>query len=89
MIDNLLDLLPYIEDYRDRYPKTYTSLSEILRKLGDSYLYRQGDPRYEDHDYDYHIEVCSDWEDKVYVFSAEYVIESYGIIFHFKEIFKL
>lgn len=69
-IDNQEGLLKYIEDYKRRYPNTYMSLDNIKKRLGEMYMARLAD---KDNPtlfgQDYHIEVCSDWKDKIYIFS--------------------
>ncbi|MDE6276845.1 MAG: hypothetical protein K2M06_01915 [Muribaculaceae bacterium] len=75
-----------VADYKSRYPDTYTSLVKIREILRKSFMYRLEDgQRITD---DYHIEVCSDWQDKMYVFKFLNKTEEY-LQFEFKEIFKL
>ncbi|MCM1318777.1 MAG: hypothetical protein NC217_00110 [Muribaculaceae bacterium] len=85
-IDNLDDLLYKIDGYRESYPTTYTSLSDILTMLADSVRYRLPDGL--DALSDYHIPVCSDWEDKLYIFIVRK--QERGVFtMHFSEITKI
>lgn len=65
---NLDELTHAINDYQCRYPSTFTSLETIYNRLVNSYTDRKNDDRFDDMD-EYHIEVCSDWQDKLYVFN--------------------
>ena len=86
-IENEADLIPSIDDYKRRYPDTYTSLQTIHEKLKSTFYDRMEEAeKYEGADY--HIAVCSDWQDKIYVFELLYQTDNY-IHFKFKEIFKL
>lgn len=78
-----------IADYKSRYPDTYTSLATIHKTLRKSFICRLEDRDGQvDTTDDYHIEVCSDWQDKIYVF--EFLNETDEFLqFEFKEIFKL
>ena len=75
-----------IADYKSRYPDTYTSLAKIRETLRKSFIGRLEDGQ--DTTADYHIEVCSDWEDKIYVFEFLNKTDEY-LQFEYKEIFKL
>lgn len=86
-IDNLDDLLYKIDGYREQFP-TYTSLSEILTTLAGSIRYRLEDCPSDVLSADYHIPVCSDWEDKLYVFKMKQQQEDVYHI-HFSEITKI
>ena len=82
-IDNMADLTEYLNDYSIRYPGTYTTLTDIKRTLFKGYQSRKK----EDLDLDFHIAVCSDWENTVYLFT--YHGASFGkIYFKFEEIVK-
>lgn len=88
-IDNFSELEKYVNDYKSRFPQTYTSIEKIYETFRESYVYRKNDnenPGWEAEDY--HIKVCSDWEDKIYVFSFKGEIDR-TIILHFEEIVKL
>lgn len=89
VIINEIELLGYIEDYKKRHPSTFTSLETLKKKLNQTFLLRLNDGGKEVELYeDYHIEVCSDWQDKIYV--LEFQGENNGEVkFLFKEIFKL
>ena len=87
IIQNFADVKPYIDDYMRRYPSTYISEDKIYKTLEDAVIGRR-----QEHPHmvceDYHIEVCSDWEDKVYVFSV--ISETLNqVVFQFKEICKV
>lgn len=84
IIENENDLANYITDYANRYPETYISLESIKKRLSKAFSERT-DP---DIANDYHIEVCSDWQDKIYVFSFRLTV-AYTIYFKFEEIYKL
>lgn len=89
-IDNHEELLKHIRDYESRYPDTYMSLSQIMKRLEEMYEARKtsNDEIPISIAEDYHIEVCSDWQDKIYVFS--FIEEgSVYISFHFETIYKL
>lgn len=82
-IDNMEEFTEYLNDYSNRYPGTYTTLTDIKRALLKGYQSRKK----EDSDLDYHIAVCSNWENKVYVFT--YHGSSYGkVYFKFEEVVK-
>lgn len=89
VITNEAELLRYIEDYKTRYPSTFTSLETLKERLNETFRMRLNDGGKEVELYeDYHIEVCSDWRDKIYV--LEFQDENNGEVqFLFKEIFKL
>lgn len=88
-IDNFPELDKYLYDYKSRFPQTFTSLEKITETLRDSYNRRKNDnERPGSEEEEYHIPVCSDWEDKLYVFSL--LGECNGsIFFQFEEIVKL
>lgn len=86
-IDNLSALTSYIEGYKNSFPSTFTSLDDIVSRLERSYKDRLDDDRYSGEE-DYHIEVCSDWQDKIYVFSCE-GRDDESLYFKFKGIVKL
>lgn len=65
---NLPELTNYVEDYQKRYPSTFTSIEQIKARLEQSYKDRLNNSQF-DTNTTYHIEVCSDWKDKLYVFS--------------------
>ena len=75
-----------IADYKSRYPDTYTGLAKIRKTLRRSFMSRFIDGQ--DTSADYHIEVCSDWQDKIYVFEFLNKTDEY-LQFKYKEIFKL
>lgn len=89
-IDNHEELLKHIRDYESRYPDTYMSLDKIMKRLEEMYEDRKTsvDEIPISIEEDYHIEVCSDWQDKIYVFS---LVEEGSVytFFHFEEIYKL
>ena len=89
VIINEVELLKFIEDYKSRYPSTYTSLETLKENLNQTFHLRLNDGGKEVELYeDYHIEVCSDWQDKIYV--LEFQGENNGDVqFLFKEIYKL
>lgn len=84
VIENEDELVQYITDYANRYPNTFTSLESIKNRLSKSFLERE-DCYKED---DYHIEVCSDWQNKIYVFAFAATVAD-TIYFKFEEIYKL
>lgn len=87
-IVNVEDVQPSIEDYKSRHPETYTSLEKLYEELQKVLNARIADPSDVAVDADYHIEVCSDWKDKIYVF--EYLSCAAGVVnLRFREIFKL
>lgn len=76
-IENCEYLIDYINGYANTHPNTYNSFGEIVRQLSVAYHSRLTDtenPGYENDDY--HIQVCSDWENKIYVFSFIKVVGS-------------
>lgn len=91
-IDNHEELLKHIRGYEGRYPETYMSLAKIIKLLEKMFTARKSitedDENQIDIQDDYHIEVCSDWQDKIYVFSFINEGNVY-ITFHFEEIHKL
>lgn len=76
-----------IADYKSRYPDTYTSLAKIRETLRQSFMCRLEDGQVNEAS-DYHIEVCSDWQDKIYVIEFLNQTDEY-LQFEFKGIFKL
>lgn len=87
IIQNFADLKPCIDDYKSRYPSTYTSEDKIYQTLENAVVRRRQDNPHMVCE-DYHIEVCSDWEDKVYVFSV--INETMNqVTFSFNEICKV
>ncbi len=68
-INNLYELMRYIEDYKSRYENTYTSLDYIENRIKSIYK-KQGICD------EYQIPVCSDWENKVYCFETSTAIET-------------
>ena len=80
----------YIEDYQKRYPSTFTSYDTIVSRLAQAYA-----ERIADHGNDvsrpkgYHVEVCSDWQDKIYTFSFLGIDKTGTAKFQFEEIYKL
>lgn len=89
IIVNETQLINSVEDYKSRYPSTYTSLEKLKDRLKDTYLSRLEEVgcQFSIED-DYHIEVCSDWQDKIYVFELVSA-DNDCIQFEFKHIFKL
>ncbi len=82
-------LKKHIDDYEQRYPDTFTSYAQIEQIISDAYKSRLLDtnnPGMEDADY--HVPVCSDWQDKIYVFSFHHIHEN-TIYVKFEEIYKL
>lgn len=62
------DLKSDIIDYKDKYLSTYTSFGDIVRKIGDVFKIHYFDNGFDCPQDDIHIPVCSDWQDKLYVF---------------------
>ncbi len=90
LIDNSAVLDPYVEDYKSRYPSTYTSFDEIIARLAEIYASRMADNgNGVSNPQSYHIEVCSDWEDKIYMFSFLGIDKTGTAKFTFNGIFKL
>lgn len=87
IIQNFADVKPFIEDYKIRYPSTFTSEEKIYQTLEEAVIERRkGNPHLVSEDY--HIEVCSDWDNKIYVFSV--ISETFNqVTFQFKEICKV
>lgn len=89
IIVNEAQIIDSVEDYKTRYPDTYTSLEKLKERLKQSYLSRKEDVGGQfSVDDGYHIEVCSDWQDKIYVLELVSQDDD-SIMFEFKEIFKL
>lgn len=89
IIMNEAELESSIGDYKSRYPETYTSLSAIRKRLMESFLGRKEDrDKQVDIADDYHIEVCSDWQDKIYVFGFINSTNEH-LQFEYKGIYKL
>ena len=82
------NLVSAINDYKSRYPETYTNYESIVKRLKESYLGRLSGKDTSEVSDDYHVEVCSDWQDKIYVFSFAGAVDD-TIYFAFKEIYKL
>lgn len=61
-----------VEGYKQQYPETFIYYQQVLELLKEAYVDRaygedsQGDATAED----YHVQILSDWEDKVYVFKC-------------------
>lgn len=91
VIMNEAHLEKYVEDYRTRYPFTHTSLEDIRETLRNAFFRRREDKHSAEHiptTDDYHVEVCTDWQDKLYVFQLLTQTDEY-LQFEFKEIYKL
>lgn len=92
IIMNEAKLESSIADYKSRYPTTYTRLATIRERLKASFISRLEDKDEQngqmDITDDYHIEVCSDWQDKIYVFEFLNKTNEY-IQFEYKHIYKL
>lgn len=72
IIEEYNKLKEYICDYERRYPETFTSYYAITKEISEQYKARMldmEDPGSEQADY--LIPVCSDWEDKVYLFNFD------------------
>lgn len=87
VISNLSELMPIVEDYKLRFPSTFTNVEAILDRLEQSLKDRLTDEMYDGSE-DYHIEVCSDWQDKIYVFFCE-GRDDESFYFNFKGVVKL
>ncbi|TFU91755.1 hypothetical protein E4T81_14745 [Barnesiella sp. WM24] len=88
-IEGYDSLKEHISDYEQRYPETFTSYDKIVKEISESYKARLHDkehPGWEQEDY--HIPVCSDWEDKIYVFNFHNIDEK-TICVIFNGIYKL
>ena len=90
LIVNSAVLDPLIKDYQSRYPSTFTSYDTIVHRLAEIYAARMADngngvsaPM------SYHIEVCSDWQDKIYMFSFLGMDKTGTAKFQFDNIYKL
>ncbi len=90
LVNNYADLEYSILDYQNRYPKTATSYETIASRLKEIYLARVEGSDQDDlmRPQSYHIEVCSDWQDKIYMFSLVGV-EGDTAVFRFDDIYKL
>lgn len=69
VISNENELIAQVNDYRTRYPHTYTDLDTIRERIAE--IFKKTDHEDSDHDglgNNYQIEVCSDWQDKVFCF---------------------
>lgn len=90
LIDNSSDLDKYVEDYERRYPSTFTSWNKLSKCLTETYIARIADHGNGVSDpQSYHVEVCSDWQDKLYIFSFLGVDNTGTAHFHFDDICKL
>lgn len=85
VIDNYNEIENYIADYKQRYPETYTSIETITTTLAQQYQERKQSGNVDD---EYHIPVCSDWLDKLFIFSLIGECNS-TVYFQYQGIFKL
>lgn len=90
LVNNYANLEYCILDYQNRYPKTATSYETITSRLSEIYNARLADGDMEElyRSQSYHIEVCSDWQDKIYMFSL-LGVENDTAVFQFDDIYKL
>ena len=90
LIVNSTVLDPLIKDYQSRYPSTFTSYDTIVSRLAEIYAARMADNgNGVSNPMSYHIEVCSDWQDKVYMFSFLGMDKTGTAKFQFDDIYKL
>lgn len=84
-IINTEALMSQIQDFRNSYPDTYTDYPTIEKILIESY-----DIRKENNNFlgQYHIEVCSDWQQQLYIFFLDNVFAN-QLTFRFEGIYKL
>lgn len=85
VIENSNEIERYVSDYKQRFPETYTCLDSILSTLVKAYQERRQNG---DGEYDYHIPVCSDWQDKIYSFSLSGECDE-TVYFRYDGIYKL
>lgn len=90
IIENSAALDPLIKDYQSRYPYTFTSYDTIVSRLAEIYTARMADNGNDvSNPMSYHIEVCSDWQDKIYMFSFLGMDKTGTAKFQFDDIYKL
>ena len=90
LIVNSAALEPLIKDYQSRYPSTFTSYDTIVYRLAEIYATRMADNGNDvSNPMSYHIEVCSDWQDKIYMFSFLEMDKTGTAKFQFDDIYKL
>ncbi|MDE7159977.1 MAG: hypothetical protein K2O24_03940 [Muribaculaceae bacterium] len=90
LIVNSAVLDPLIKDYQSRCPSTFTSYDTIVYRLASIYAARVADKGNGVSDpMSYHIEVCSDWQDKIYMFSFLGMDKTGTAKFQFDDIYKL
>lgn len=90
LIVNSAVLDPLIKDYQSRYPSTFTSYDTIVYRLAEIYAARMADNgNGVSNPMSYHIEVCSDWQDKIYMFSFLGMDKTGTAKFQFDDIYKL
>lgn len=90
LIVNFAVLDPLIKDYQNRYPYTFTSYDAIVSRLAEIYAARMADNGNDvSNPMSYHIEVCSDWQDKIYMFSFLGMDKTGTAKFQFDDIYKL
>lgn len=86
---NYADLEYLVLDYKNRYPETATSYETIISRLTEAYKARLGNEEDLKRPQSYHVEVCSDWQDKIYMFTFREVDDNGVLIFTFDDIYKL
>ncbi len=86
---NYADLEYLVLDYKRRYPETATSYETIIFRLTEAYKARLGNEEDLKRPQSYHVEVCSDWQDKIYMFTFREVDSNGVLIFTFDDIYKL
>lgn len=90
LIENSKVLDSYIKDYQSRFPSTYTSYEIIVSRLAEMYASRMADHgNGVSTPLSYHVEVCSDWQDKIYMFSFLGIDKMGTAKFQLDDIYKL
>jgi len=86
IIDNASDINSKVEWYRKSFPDTFTGYDDIRNILLETLHYRQSNG--DDLELSFQIPVCSDWEDKLYLFSFIGTKDCVAY-FHFNDIVKV
>lgn len=86
IVDNAPVINSKVNEYKTSFPTTYTNCNKIRQILSETLQYRQSEGL--DLSDSYQIPVCSDWEDKLYLFSF-IGVEDGVAFFHFDDIVKI
>ena len=81
------DLINDINCYKEDFKVTYTSYGRIINVISKVFYNYYKENGFDCPEDEIHIPVCSDWEDKVYVFEPEMVAMIDDIVY-FKVMYK-